>query len=163
MNKRYIVRLSEEERAMLTAVVNTGKVAAKKRLHARILLKADVGPSGAGWKDAQIVAGLDVGERTIQAVRKRLVEECLEAALNRKVQCRPSRQRILDGEKDAKLVALCCGKVPAWQTRWTLRLLADELVRLEIVEEVSHETVRQALKKRFEALATADVVHSAGA
>jgi len=147
MNKRYIVRLSEEERAGLARLVNTGRAAARKRLHAQILLKADVGPSGAGWTDAQIAAGLEVGEGMIQAVRQRLVEEGLEAAINRKVQCRPSRQRILDGEKEAKLVALCCGKVPAGQARWTLRLLADELVRLEIVEDVSHETVRQALKK----------------
>jgi transposase len=147
MNKRYIVRLTEEERAGLMKLVSTGKVAARKRLHAQILLKADIGPSGAGWTDAQIAAGLDVGEAMIQAVRKRLVEDGLEAAVNRKVQCRPSRQRILDGEKEAKLVALCCGKVPAGQARWTLRLLADELVRLEIVDEVSHETVRQALKK----------------
>jgi hypothetical protein len=147
MNKRYVVRLSEPERARLTGVVSTGKVAARRRLHAQILLKADVGPSGAGWTDAQIAAGLEVGEGMIQAVRKRLVEEGLEAAISRKVQCRPSRQRILDGEKEAKLVALCCGQVPAGQARWTLRLLADELVRLEIVEEVSHETVRQTLKK----------------
>jgi transposase len=147
MNKRYIVRLSQEERARLSELVGTGKVAAKKRLHAQILLKADVGPAGAGWNDAQIAAGLDVGEGMIQAVRKRLVEEGLEAALSRRAQCRPSRQRILDGEKEAKLVALCCGKVPAGQARWTLRLLADELVRLEIVPDISHETVRQALKK----------------
>jgi transposase len=145
--KRYVIRLSEDERERLTAVVSKGKAAARKRLHAQVLLKVDVSAAGAGWTDRQVVEALGVGERTVQAIRQRCVEESLEAALERKKQCRPSRQRILDGAKEAQLVALCCGKVPAGQARWTLRLLADELVRLEIVESVSHETVRQALKK----------------
>jgi transposase len=145
--KKYIIRLSEEERTQLAAWVSKGKVAARKRLHAQVLLKADVGEAGAGWTDQQIVEALGVGERTVQAIRQRCVEEGLEAALERKKQCRPSRQKVLDGAKEAQLVALCCGKVPAGQARWTLRLLADELVRLEIVDSVSHETVRQALKK----------------
>ncbi len=145
--KRYVIRLSEGERNRLTALVSKGKVAAGKRLHAQVLLKADVSAAGAGWTDQQIVEALEVGERTVQAIRQRCVEEGLDAALERKKQCRPSRQRILDGAKEAQLVALCCGKVPAGQARWTLRLLADELVRLEIVDSVSHETVRQALKK----------------
>ena len=147
MNKKYVIRLSEEERARLTALVSRGKVAARKRLHAQVLLKADVGAAGPGWADLRIAEALDIGERTIEALRQRCVEEGLDAALERKPQCRPSRQRILDGAKEAKLVALCCGKVPAGQARWTLRLLADELVRLEIVESISHETVRQVLKK----------------
>ena len=147
MNKKYVIRLSEEERARLTALVSRGKVAARKRLHAQVLLKADVGAAGPGWADLKIAEALDIGERTIEALRQRCVEEGLDAALERKPQCRPSRQRILDGAKEAKLVALCCGKVPAGQARWTLRLLADELVRLEIVESISHETVRQVLKK----------------
>ena len=145
--KRYVIRLSEDERERLTAVVSKGKAAARKRLHAQVLLKVDVSAAGAGWTDRQVVEALGVGERTVQAIRQRCVEESLEAALERKKQCRPSRQRILDGAKEAQLVALCCGKVPTGQARWTLRLLADELVRLEIVESVSHETVRQALKK----------------
>jgi transposase len=145
--KRYIVRLSEEERAKLSALVSKGKTAARKRLHAQVLLKADISAAGAGWTDRQIVQALDVGERTVQAIRQRCVEEGLEAALERKPPCRPSRQRILDGAKEAQLVALCCGKIPAGQARWTLRLLADELVRLEMVESVSHETVRRTLKK----------------
>lgn len=147
MNKKYVIRLTEEERARLTALVSRGKVAARKRLHAQVLLKADVGAAGPGWADLKIAQALGVGERTIEAIRKRCVEEGLDAALDRKPQCRPSRQRILDGAKEAQLVALCCGKVPAGQARWTLRLLADELVRLEIVERISHETVRQTLKK----------------
>ena len=147
MNKKYIIRLSEEERARLTALVSRGKVAARKRLHAQVLLKADVGAAGPGWADLKIAEALDVGERTIEALRQRCVEEGLDAALDRKPQCRPSRQRVLDGAQEAQLVALCCGKAPAGQARWTLRLLADELVRLEIVESISYETVRQVLKK----------------
>ena len=145
--KRYVIRLSEEERKKLAALVCKGKVAARKRLHAQVLLKADVSAAGAGWTDQQIVDALGIGERTVQAIRQRCVEEGLDAALERKKQCRPSRQKVLDGAKEAQLVALCCGKVPAGQARWTLRLLADELVRLEIVDSISHETVRQALKK----------------
>ena len=99
------------------------------------------------WSDGQIVAALGVGERTIQAVRERCVEDGLEAAVVRRPQCRPSRQRILDGAKEAKLVAVCCSKAPAGRARWTLKMLADELVRLEIVEEISYETVRRTLKK----------------
>lgn len=145
--KTYVVRLSEGERNRLTDLVSKGKVAAGKRLHAQVLLKADVSGAGAGWTDQQIVDALDIGERTVQAIRQRCVEEGLDAALERKKQCRPSRQKILDGAKEAQMVALCCGKVPAGQARWTLRLLAGEMVRLEIVDSVSHETVRQALKK----------------
>ena len=145
--KRYVIQLSPDERDRLTALVCKGKVAARKRLHAQVLLKADVGAAGAGWTDRQIVEALGISERAVQAIRQRCVEEGLEAALDRKKQCRPSRERVLDGAKEAQLVALCCGKVPAGQARWTLRLLADELVRLEIVESVSHETVRLALKK----------------
>jgi transposase len=145
--KRYVIRLSEVERNRLTAVVSKGKAAASKRLHAQVLLKADVSAAGPGWTDRRIIEALGVGERTVQAIRQRCVEEGLDAALERKKQCRPSRQRVLDGAQEAQLVALCCGKVPAGQARWTLRLLAGELVRLEIVDSVSHETVRQALKK----------------
>ena len=145
--KRYVIRLSEDERNRLTGLVSKGKGAASKRLHAQVLLKADVSAAGAGWTDQKIVDAFGVGERTVQAIRQRCVEEGLDAALERKKQCRPSRQRVLDGAKEAQLVALCCGKVPAGQARWTLRLLAGELVRLDIVDSVSHETVRQALKK----------------
>jgi transposase len=145
--KKYVIRLSEDERNNLTALVSRGKVAAGKRLHAQVLLKADVSAAGAGWTDQQIVEAFEVGERTVQAIRQRCVEEGLDAALERKKQCRPSREKVLDGAKEAQLVALCCGKVPAGQARWTLRLLAGELVRLDIVDSVSHETVRQALKK----------------
>lgn len=146
--KKYVIRLSEEERVRLTALVSRGKkVAARKRLHAQVLLKADVSPAGSGWVDQQIAEALDIGVRTIEAIRRRCVEEGLDAALDRKRQCRPSRLPVLDGGKEAHLVAVCCGQVPAGHARWTLRLLADELVRLEIVDTISYETVRQALKK----------------
>ena len=145
--KKYIIRLSEEERVRLVALVSKGRAAARTRLHAQVLLKADVSAAGAGWTDRQMVEALGVSERTVEAIRQRCVEEGLDAALERKPQCRPSRQPLLDGDKEARLVALCCGQVPTGQARWTLRLLADELVRLEIVESISHETVRKTLKK----------------
>lgn len=145
--KRYIVELTEEERTFLKQLLTKKRVAARKRLRARILLKADVGPEGPGWTDQRIAEAFDVTSRTVENVRRRLVEEGLEAAVNRKRQCRPSRQRLLDGEKEAKLVAICCSKVPAGRTRWTLKMLSDELVRLEIVDSISRECVRQVLKK----------------
>ena len=147
MNKKYIVRLTEEERAGLDRLVSTGRVAARKRTHAQVLLKADAGEHGSAWTDEQIVEAFAVGSRTVQSIRQRFVEEGLDAAIERKKQCRPSRQRVLDGEKEAKLVAICCRKAPEGRTRWTLRLLGDELVRLEIVERISRETIRQTLKK----------------
>jgi hypothetical protein len=101
--KRYVIRLSEEERSRLTAIACKGKTAARKRLHAQVLLKADVSPAGGGWTDRQIVEALGIGERTVQAIRQRCVEEGLDAALERKKQCRPSRQRVLDGAKEAQL------------------------------------------------------------
>ena len=112
-----------------------------------MLLKADASKDGPAWVDTRIAEGFDVSVVTVEKVRKRYVLEGLDAAIQRKKQCRPSRQRVLDGEKEARLVALCCGKVPAGRGRWTLRMLADELVELKIVDSVCHETVRQALKK----------------
>lgn len=147
MNKRYIVRLTKGERAALGQLVSKGKAAARKRTHAQVLLKADAGKHGPAWTDQQIVEAFEIGSRTVQSIRKRFVEEGLNAAIERKKQCRLSRQRVLDGAKEAKLVAVCCSKAPEGQTRWTLRMLGDELVRLEIVDSISHETIRQALKK----------------
>ena len=147
MNKRYVVRLTEGERAALRQLVSKGKAAARKRTHAQVLLKADAGEHGPAWTDEQIVEAFELGARTVQSIRKRFVEEGLDAAIERKKQCRLSRQRMLDGEKEAKLVAVCCSEAPAGRTRWTLRMLGDELVRLEIVESISHETIRQVLRK----------------
>ena len=147
MNKKYIVRLTEGERAALGQLVSKGKAAARKRTHAQVLLKADAGEDGPAWTDEQIVEAFELGASTVQSIRKRFVEEGLDAAIERKKQYRLSRQRVLDGEKEAKLVAVCCSKAPSGRTRWTLRMLGDELVRLEIVDSISHETIRQTLRK----------------
>jgi transposase len=147
MAKKYVVRLDGEERERLERLVSTGRVAAYKRRHAAILLKADQGPEGPAWTDARIAEALDVSVRTIESLRQRLVEEGLEACLVRKPPARPPRERKLDGEGEARLIALSCSAPPAGRTRWTLRLLADRLVALEVVDAISHETVRQTLKK----------------
>ncbi len=147
MNKKYIVRLTEGEREALGQLVSKGKAAARKRTHAQVLLKADAGEHGPAWADEQIVEAFELGASTVQSIRKRFVEEGLDAAIERKKQYRLSRQRVLDGEKEAKLVAVCCSKAPSGRTRWTLRMLGDGLVRLEIVDSISHETIRQTLKK----------------
>lgn len=146
MAKKYIVRLSLAERAALQSLVSTGKAAAYQRLHAQILLQSDIGEGGPGWKDAQISEALGVTVRTVENVRERLVEKGLDAAIHR---AKPSgvKPRRLDGEQEAHLIALTCGAQPAGRSRWTLRLLADQMVALEYVESVSHETIRQTLKK----------------
>jgi hypothetical protein len=147
MQKRYIVKLDKDERKELSQLVKQENVAAKKRTHAQILLLADCGKQRTGWKDEAIAEACRVTVRTVENVRKRLVLEGLERALSRKKQIRPSRQKILDGEREAKVVATCCGSAPAGRARWTLRLLAERIVELNIVESVSHETVRRCLKK----------------
>ena len=147
MAKRYIVRLSDEERKQLAALLGKKHLAAQKRKRAEVLLKADASPEGPGWVDSLIAEAFGVSVVTVENVRKSYVLEGLDATIERKKQCRPSRQPVLDGEKEARLVALCCGTVPAGHGRWTLRLLADKLVELQIVESICHETVRQALKK----------------
>ena len=147
MNKKYVVRLSGEERSQLERLVSVGKAAARKILHARILLVADQGPEGPGWPDERIAEGLIVSVRAIGNLRQRLVEQGLEAALDRKKQERPSRERKLDGKAEARLIALRCGEPPEGRMRWTLHLLADKLVELRVVDSVSYETVRRTLKK----------------
>jgi transposase len=145
--KKYVVRLTSEERTKLERLVNVGKAAARKLLHARILLQADQGPDGPAWRDEQIAQGLSAHPRTIANVRQRLVEQGLDAALNRKKQERPSRPGKLDGKAEARLIALRCGEPPQGRMRWTLHLLAGKLVELNVVDSVSYETVRRALKK----------------
>jgi hypothetical protein len=147
MHKRYVVKLDKGERKELSQLVKKENVAAKKRTHAQVLLLADCTPQGPGWTDEAIAEACQVTVRTVENIRKRLVLEGVEAALNRKPQVRLSRQKILDGGKEAKLIALCCGARPAGHARWTLRLLAERIVELDIVESISHETVRQCLKK----------------
>lgn len=146
-NKRYVVRLELAEREGLERMVSVGKRAAGRLTHARVLLQADQSAAGPGWTDARIAEGLGITTRTIENIRRRFVEEGLEAALARKKQCRPSRERLLDGAKEAKLAAICCSKAPDGRRRWTLRMLADHLVELNIVDSISHETVRRTLQK----------------
>jgi transposase len=143
--KKYVVRLDEAERGVLTDLISTGRAAARTLTHARVLLKADVGPDGPGWTDAQIATALEVGVRTIERVRETLVTEGLDAALHRRRS--PARPRKLDGAGEAHLVALACSEPPAGRARWTLRLLAAKLVELEIVDQIGPETVRTTLKK----------------
>ncbi len=146
MAKKYNVRLSPDERTLLTDLISAGKAAARAQTHARILLKADQGADGPGWIDADIVTALDVSRRTVERVREAWVMEGLEPALYPRP-ARAHRPRRLDGEQEAHLVALACSEPPAGRTRWTLRLLATRLVELEIVDGIAPETVRPTLKK----------------
>ena len=146
MRKLSIVQLSESERAQLHSLIGQGVAAARTLTHARILLKANQGEAGPGWTDAAIAAALEVHPTTVARIRQEYVTGGLETALNRKAPDREYRRK-LDGEQEAHLVALTCGSPPEGQQRWTLRLLADRLVALEVVESVSHETVRQTLKQ----------------
>ncbi len=145
MNKKYIVRLSDEEREYLTGIITKGKAAAYKIKHAHILLKADA--DGPNQTDEQIAETFSVHKNTVYGVRQRFVEEGTESALNRKKQENPPRMPKFDGEKEAKLIALRCGSPPEGHARWTLRLLTDKVVELGISDSVSYETVRQTLKK----------------
>jgi transposase len=145
--KKYKVTLTAEERNSLQELIAASKTMTKKSIHARILLKADAAPGGPAWTDARIAEAFEVNARTIERLRERFVEQGLDAALGRKQQDRPSRERTLDGKAEARLIALACSAPPAGRVRWTLRLLADKLIELEIVDTVSTETVRRTLKK----------------
>jgi len=141
---KHAVVLSDEQRAQLRTLVGRGVAPARRLTHARILLKADQGEGGAAWSDAAIAGALEVHPSTVARVRQQFVAEGLEAALDRRA---PRREyaRKLDGAQEAHLVAVACGTPPEGHTRWSLRLLADELVRLEVIDTVSHETVRRTL------------------
>ena len=144
--KKYIVKLSEQEREELQELISKGKSSARKIQHARLLLKADASEHGPNWKDEQISEALEVSISTIERVRKQFVEEGTEAAISR----RPGsgyRDPKLDGEKEAHLIALACSKAPEGRVRWTLRLLAQKMVEWEYIESLSYETVRRTLKK----------------
>ena len=146
MAKFYRVTLTPLERQELQQLISRGKADARKLAHARILLQADEAKGGPRRTDGQIAGALDTTTRTVERVRERFVEQGLEWALLPK----PSKRvyaRKLDGRQEARLVALACSKPPAGKARWTLRLLADEMVELEVVDSLSYETVRQALKK----------------
>jgi len=144
--KKYIVTLTAEERGFLRDLISKGKAAAFKQRHARILLKTDQGPQGDGWTDEKIEQALEVNASTVERLRRRFVEEGLEAALQRKEQ-KNRRAKKIDGEAEAQLVAIACSKPPEGRKSWTLKLLTDQLVSLEIVDSVSLETVRKTLKK----------------
>jgi transposase len=143
---KYVVRLSTEERAQLLTLVKTGRGAAAKLLHARILLKADINAEGHGWTDAAIAEALETSTATVHRVRQAWVDQGVEAALARKPPT--GRQyRKLDGEQEAHLIAVACSTPPEGRARWTLKLLAAKLVALNIIDTISPECVRTTLKK----------------
>lgn len=150
--KRYVVKLSADERAALEAIVGKGTVAAQKRRHASILLLVDEGEHGPRMSDAEAAEQLELTVRTIERTRERCVRDGLELALQRKLRSR-ERTACLDGEAEARLVQLACSEAPEGRARWTLRMLSEKLVELEIVESVTHETVRRVSKKHHQALA----------
>lgn len=143
---KHAVYLSEAERAQLRTLVGSGVAPARMLTRARILLKANQGEGGSGWSDAAMAGALEVHPTTVARIRRQFVDQGLAAALERK---RPDRvyPRILDGAAEAHLVTLACSRPPAGRERWTLRLLAEELVQLEVVETVSYETVRRTLQQ----------------
>jgi hypothetical protein len=146
--KKYVVRLSEEERARFDELIRKGKRAGHMLTRARILLKADVSEAGDGSSDSRIAEALDTSVPTIERTRRQLVEEGFEAVLTRKYNPKSAPQRIFDGAAEAKLIALACGPAPAG-AKWTLRLLEEKVVELQIVESASDTTIGRTLKKTF--------------
>jgi hypothetical protein len=147
--KKYVVRLSGEERERVETLIRKGKSPAQRLLKARILLKADVSEGRDGWSDSQITKALETTPSMVHRVRKQLVEEGFDAVLSRKQRAMPAVARIFDGEKEAKLIALACSKPPKGRARWTLRLLENKVVELNIVDRASDSTIGRALKKTF--------------
>src|SRR3954451_4062252 len=145
--KRYKVTLDAEERQHLHDLIAAGQAAARKLAHARILLKADAADGGPAWPDRQIADALEVSTDTVGRVRQRFVEQGLDAALDRKQRDRPPRPIKLDGRAEPRLIALACSPPPLGRAVWTMQLLADKLVELQVVDSISDETVRLALKK----------------
>ena len=146
MKKQFPVHLTPDQRQQLQQMIASGKAKARELTHARVLLKADTSEGGPSWSDAQICEAVEVSPSTVVRIRKRYAQEGLDSALKAKQQ-QNRKARQLDGEQEAHLVALVCGDAPEGYARWSLRLLADKLVELKVVESVSHETVRQTLKK----------------
>ena len=147
--KKYIVRLSADERERLEALIHKGKHPAARVLKVRILLKADVSEEGDGWSDGRIVKALDTSPSTVFRARRQLVEEGFEAVLTRKHSPNSARRRIFDGAAEAKLIALACSPPPRGRARWTLVLLEDKVVELNIVDRASDNTIGRTLKKTF--------------
>jgi transposase len=153
-SKRYVVTLTAEERKQLESMAKAGKRSARTITRARILLLADQGDGGPGWEDRRAAEALGCGHRTVERIRERFVTEGLDAALAAKARINPPRERVLDGAAEARLIALVCSATPNGRKAWTLRMLADKLVELEVVETISHETVRRTLKKTRPAIVT---------
>ena len=161
MAKRYVVKLNADERVEFERVVRKGMVAGWKIQRAHAILKCDQGPWGQGWSDERIAEAFGCTTRSLESWRKRAVVQGPLALLERKPRLSPPTPPKLDGEKEARLVALACSDPPEGYARWTLQLLAERLVQLEVVASISDETVRRALKKkRLQTLAQSHVVHS---
>lgn len=144
---KYIVKLAREQRHSLEHLIGSGQAPARQLMHARVLLKADSGEQGPNWPDTHISEALEVSIPTIWRVRRRFVAQGLDAALTRRPQPERPSKRIFDGEKEAHLIALTCGEKPEGEGRWSVRLLAERLVKMGEVQQVSYETVRKVLKK----------------
>jgi len=146
LKEKYVVRLAAADRRQLERLVSSGRHSARVLTRARILLKADAGPRGPGWEDGQVAEALECGERTVARIRRRYADGGLDAALHSK---RPTgrQYRKLDGRQEAKLIALACSDPPGGRGRWTMKLLADKLVALEVVEAIDPATVWRTLKK----------------
>jgi homeodomain-containing protein len=147
--KKYVVRLSKDERSTLEDLISKGKHPAATILKARVLLKADVSDAGEGWSDSRIVKALDTSVATVARIRQRLVEDGLDAVLTRKHSPNSARKRVFDGAAEAKLIALACSEPPKGRSRSTLALLEDKVVELKIVERASDNTIGRVLKKTF--------------
>ena len=145
--KKYVVKLNDEERERLNTLIHKGKHRAGQLVKARILLKADATEAGEGWSDSQIAAALDISIGTVARTRQQLVEDGFEAVLTRKHSPASARKRIFDGAAEAKLVAVACSKPPPGRARWTLKLLEEVVVELNIVERASDNTIGRTLKK----------------
>src|ERR1700751_3585727 len=147
--KKYVVRLSSDEREQLAARTRKGRGPAQRLMKARILLKADASEAGEGWSDNQIIEALETSPSMVYRVRKQRGKKAFEAVLTRKPRAMPAVPRIFDGEKEAKLIALACSQPPAGRVRWTLRLLEEKVVDLNIVDKASDNTIGRVLKKTF--------------
>jgi len=145
--KKYIVRLTQEERNTLKKLLTSGRGSGRMFTRVRILLKADESEDGPAWPDEKISDAFDVTVQTIEKVRKQLVEEGFDAVLSRRQYRQKVSRKKIDGDVEAHLVALCCSEPPKGRARWTLRLLADKVVELGYVDNISYEAVRQTLKK----------------
>lgn len=145
--KKYIVKLSRDERKTLTKLITSGRGPARLFTRSHILLKADQGPDGPGWPDDRISEALEVTVQTVERIRKQLVEEGFDAVLSRRPYTQKVSRKKIDGMVEAHLIALACSEPPAGRARWSLRLLADRVIKLGYVDSLSHEAVRQALKK----------------